>query len=888
MPTWLRILASKSFAFFSRTRLDRDFDREVAVHISLLTEKFIREGMTQEEAACAARRQFGGVAQIKENIAENRGLPAMERLFRDMLYALRTLQKNPAFCVTAVLTLALGIGGNAAMFTVIRAVLLKPLAYHDPDRLVRLSVDNARLRVKDVGFNQIRYEELKASVQSFSSMGTFFVSREEMTLVANGDPESIKVARVSSNFLDVLGIKPSLGRSFIQEEDTPGGHSSLMISSELWQRRFGGDPMIAGKQVTLNATPFTVAGVLPSGFAFPAAGLDAWVTRPSEYSGLPPQTWRTNGYLLGIARLKPRVSLEQARAELEVLSRQFAAANPGESQTTLRMALLQDQLVANVRPILWMLFGAVGFVLLIACANVASLQLGRATSRSREFAIRAALGASRSRMIAQLLTESLVLAVAGGAAGILLAKWALIALIHSDALNLPRSQEMRLDGLVLAFTAGLSIGAGVLFGLIPALRASRPDLNDALRASGEATQSPGRTGGLGISARGLLVVVQVALSVVLLIGAGLLLESFARLTGVDPGFHPASLLTMQIALPTSRYDMQKQAAFFDELIKRVEALPGVTGVTAARTLPLTARIAIPVAVAELPPVDLKDRPTAQMQTVSPRYFETLGISLRRGRVFADRDRPDSGTLPLIVNESLARRFWPAYPRGLNPVGQHLLLGNGKNVWQIVGVVADVHEGALDKDTSSEFYLPLFDNPVSTAALVVRTHGDPHRLVKAVREQVLAIDGGQAVSNVRTMDEVIESSVGQRRLTLVLLASFAGVAMLLSVIGLYGALAYSVAQRTRELAIRRALGAGQGEIHRLVTGQGLGLTLAGIVLGVGGAAALTRTIQSLLFHVSPLDPPVFLGIAFIFMVVALAASYIPACQATRIDPMRTLR
>ncbi|HLJ50731.1 MAG TPA: ABC transporter permease [Bryobacteraceae bacterium] len=813
----------------------------------------------------------------------------LESFLRDGIYALRTLRKNPAFTITAMLTLALGIGGNTAMFTLIRAVLLKPLAFHDPDRLVRVSIDNERIQAKDVGFNEIRFENLRAAAKSFSDLGAIFIAHEDMTLSVQGDPESVKVARVSHNFLSLLGVEPLLGRGFLPEEDTPGGRCALLVSAELWRRRFHADPAIAGRTVALNATPCATVGVLPDGFAFPASGIDAWITRPSEYSGTSPQEWRTAGYLVGLGRLAPSVSFDQARAEMGVLSRQYALEHPAEARLQLRIARVADQLVANARPMLWLLFGAVGFVLLIACANIASLLLARAASRSREFAVRAALGASRRRIVGQLLTESIVLAAASGALGIAFARWALIALLHTDTLALPRANEVHLDALVLAFSVLLSIAAGVLFGLAPSLDASRPDLADALRASGETSRPPRRSRALPISTRGALVVAQVALSVILLTGAALLLESFARLSAVDPGFRPANLLTMQIPLPIARYDWRKQKAFFEQLIDRLETLPGVRGVSVSRTLPMNARVATPVSVAEQQPLELKSRPMAQMQTITPGYFKTLGIPLRRGRAFEQRDQPGSGTNPLIINEKFARLFWPSYPRGLDPVGQHILLGNQqRGGWEIVGIVGDVHERGLDANAMPEMYLPMALNPVATAGLVVSTQGDPHQLANAVRTQVRALDPDQAVSNVKTMEEMIGESIGQRRLTLILLGAFASVALLLAVVGVYGVIAYSVVQRMREIAIRRALGARSGDITRLVVGEGLSVVLIGMVLGVAGAAALTGTMRSLLFQVSPLDPWVFLSIALIFAAVGLAASLIPASRANRVDPMTALR
>ena len=812
-----------------------------------------------------------------------------ETIWRDLRYAVRTLGKNPAFAATAVLTLGLGIGGNTAIFTVIRAVLLKPLAYREPDRLARLSIDDLHTNVKDAGFNQVRYEGLKSAAKSFSDLGAFFISTEDMTLSGAAEPEALKVARVSANFLDILGVQPALGRGFLPEEDAPGAAPVAMISAELWQRRFGADPAIAGRIATLQSTPYTIVGVLPAGFQFPTSGVDAWVTKPSEFSALPPRQWRFVTILVGLARLKPGVSLDQARAEMDVLARQYAAANPGASQTTMRVARLQDQLVANVRPMLWTLFGAVGFVLLIACANVASLLLARATSRSGEFALRAALGAPRSRLIGQLLAESLLLALSGGVLGVVIAKWGTSAIVRSAALALPRSGEVRLDATVLAFTVAISAGAGVLFGLVPSLKASRPDVAQVLRASGErAGQAPPR-GRFGLSTRGLLVVLQVALSVILLIGAALLMESFARLSGVDPGFRRENLLTMQIALPTVRYnDVQKQRAFFESLVGRVSTLPGVRSATVMRTLPMTARYATAVAVAEQPPIDPKDRPSAQLQTVTPDYFRTLGIPLRRGREFDSHDQPEAGRFSLIVNESFARLFWPQYPRGQDPVGQHVLLAGTQRAAEIVGIVADVHERSLDVAAIPEIYIPLATTPLQTAALAVRTEGQPRLFVNSIRAQVLAIDQDQAVSHVKTMEEAIQDSVGQRRVTLVLLGSFAGVALLLAIVGIYGVVAYSVAQRTQEMGIRRALGAQRVDILRLVLKQGLGLALAGVAIGMGGAFALTRVMQSLLFHVSATDPPIFTGIAMLFVLVALAASYVPARRATRIDPMAALR
>jgi putative ABC transport system permease protein len=553
---------------------------------------------------------------------------------------------------------------------------------------------------------------------------------------------------------------------------------------------------------------------------------------------------------------------------------------------------LRDQLVANVRTMLWTLFGAVGFVLLIACANVASLLLARAASRSREFAVRAALGAARSRLIRQLLAESLVLATLGGALGVLLAQWSLRAITRVTVLPLPRAGEIRLDGMVLGFTVALSIATGVLFGLFPSLAMSRPDLAGVLRESGAAAGRglSSRGGVFGVSARGLLVVVQVALSVVLLIGAALLMQSFVRLHSVDPGFQPANLLTMKIALPLARYDTdQKRAAFFADLVRRVEAAPGVRAATVALKLPTTTRLGTNIHIAGRPDSDAEPL-MAQLQSITPGYLRTLGVALRRGRAFTARDNTP-GSLPVVmINEGLARRYWPDYPNGQDPVGQRISTGFDKAIgWmEIVGIIADVHDQGLALDAESTVYLPTAVHPPQVAYRAARTEGDPRRFVNTVRSQVLAIDSDQPVSDVKTMDEVIEASVGQRRLTMLLLGVFAGMALLLAMVGIYGVIAYSVAQRTQEVGIRRALGAKPGDILRLVMGQALGLALAGVAIGIGGALAVNSVMKGLLFHVSATDPATYGAIAVLFIIVALAASYIPAWRATRIDPMAALR
>jgi putative ABC transport system permease protein len=805
----------------------------------------------------------------------------LDTIWRDAIYALRAMRRKPAFTATAVLTLALAIGGNTAMFTVIRAVLLKPLQYRDPDRLVNLSG----------GATAPRFAEMKTAARSFTELGAT-TGEENITLSGEAEPEVLKGARVSASFLRILGVEPLWGRGFRPEEDSPGGAPVAMISSELWQRRFSADPQIAGKTATLASTTYTIIGVLPPRFQFPSPGVDVWMTAPSEWPLLPPKSRLDSPFLSIFGRLKPGVTLLQANAELQVIRRQYAVAHPdmldAKPKTPVEVTAMKDNLVGEVRTMLWMLFGAVGFVLLIACANVASLLLARATARSREFAVRSALGAARTRLIGQLLAESVLLSLCGGILGVLLAAWSLRAIPLITSFDLPRAGEIHLDWMVLGFAAALSVATGILFGLAPSLGASRPDLIQVLRASGEAANR-GTHRGTGLNVRGLLLIGQVALSIVLLIGAELLIKSVSNLRGVDVGFNPSHLLTMQVPLPPLRYDTnQKRTSFFEELLQRVGSLPGVRGVAAGMYIPMMGYAGTPVQDAAKPPAQLNERLIATYWAITPGYFRTLGIPLRRGRDFAPHDTADAQRVA-IIDEALARRFWPAYPAGLDPIGQRLLIGGvNKKPALIVGIAAHVHESLEPGAWPESVYVSLAQNAPPYATLAIRTTGDPLRFTKAVREQVQALDRDQPVALVRTMDDLVEEQVGQRRLLVILLGSFALIALLLALIGIYGIIAYSVAQRTQEMGIRRALGAQPSDILGLVVGQGIRLALAGVAVGIAAAFGLTRLMTTVLFHVTPTDPATFVAVALLFLLVALAASYIPARRATRIDPMAALR
>ncbi len=807
-----------------------------------------------------------------------------ESLRQDLKYGIRTTFKNPGFSIAVVLLIALGIGANTAMFSVIRGVLLKPLAYHDPDRVV-LVADGA---------TPIRFDELKAASQSYTEIGAFASGTEEMALSGVTDPEVLKGARVSANFLRILGVDPLLGRSFLPEEDKPGAPAVAMISEELWLRRFGGNASILGKTATLAGSTHTIIGVLPPGFRFPLA--DVWVTRPSEWSIIPPQGRPLSPILSVFARLKPHVDVHQATAELAVLNRQYATAHPdmldAKPESPDIVLPLKDSIVSDVRAELWMLFGAVGLVMLIVCANIGSLQLARATSRSREFAVRAAIGAGRARIIGQLLAESLLLSLLGGVLGIVLAWSSLNAIRHMTFVDLPRSGDIRIDATVLAFGIALALLTGVAFGLVPSLAASRPDLAVVLRGSGEGANATSSMRLTRWNARGLLVVAQVALSIILLIGATLLIKSLARLYRVDTGFQSAHLLTMSVSLSPMRYDTdQRRATFYEQLVQRTESLPGVRSAAVTLTVPMDRFFGTTVQVTGRSPVPLNQRPIAIIQDVSPSYFQTMGIAMKRGRPFTSHDSA-SGTRAVIVNESLVRLFWPQYPNGPDPIGQHILTGTDPEPVEIVGIAADVRANGRDQGSRAETYFPSAQRPPQAAMLVVRTNertnGDPLSLANSVRNQVLAIDPNQPVSEISTMDDVMEQSEGQLRLMMRLLGTFAGAATLLAIIGLYGVISYSVLQRTKEIGVRRALGAPGNTILTLVARQVLILALAGVVFGVSGAFALTRLLQDLLFQVSPTDPLTFVGISILFVIVALAASYIPARRAVRVDPLAALR
>jgi predicted permease len=872
--------------------LSAELQEEIEAHFEMEVENNRARGIPEEEARRLACVRFGRATYVQESAREAWAFTVIEKLAKDIGYAARGARKNPGFTITAVFTLALGIGGITAMFTLIRNVLLRPLDYPQPDQLLRILIGGPREGLPGGPFNMVRYREMQAAT-AFSGLAAAGIP-ETVTLSSGGsEPESLREARVSTNFLQVLGVTPLLGRGFAPEEDQPGGRNVALLSYDLWERRFSRNPNIVGRAISLGAQPFVVVGILPPHFAFPWSDYDVWVTRPWAWSQVAPEFWQRAPDIWGLARLKPGVTIAQARAELNVVSRQYALAHPelpqSDSRLTMQVERLEDSLLRDLRSLLWMLFDAVGFVLLIVCANVAGLLLARSAARSREFAVRSALGGGRGRLTQQMLTESVFLALAGAALGVVFAKGILAAMTRIGPLNLPRANEMHTDGVVLAFAAAISIATGLLFGWLPSLRFFRPDLAGFLR---EQDALAGRTSGVSSAGRigmqGYLVIAQIALCAVLLTGAILLFESFLHLREVDPGFQPARLLTVEIALPIARYNTdQKKQAFWEDLTRRVKSLPGVSSAAVALSIPTTIPIEMVVQVAEQPTKGANRRPVVNIQSSTEEYFHTLGIPLVRGREFSEKDRAGAPRVA-IINETMARQFWPSYPQGPSPLGNHLLSGSRATSWEIVGIVADVHEDALAEDVKPEMYFPCAQLPPQTGYLAVSRARASEGLVNVIRRELAAIDPGQSISQIQTMTQRLSASLGSRRLSAILLGSFAVVAILIALTGVYGVIAFLVQERTQEFGIRQALGAQRRDILTLVLSRGLRLVLTGLAIGLACAMAVAQLMRGMLFHVDTGAPWMFIGIAALFMIVGLGACYMPARRAADMDPVAALR
>jgi predicted permease len=813
----------------------------------------------------------------------------MDTLLQDIRYGFRVLLKSRGLSVVAIMALTLGIGANTAIFSVVNAVLLKPLPYPESERLVRIFEKSPQFDTMSISYpNFLDWQERN---QSFEHIAAF--RYDGFNLTGGDAPERIQGRLVSATFFSILGTSPAIGRAFLPEEDKPGGNPAVILSSGLWQRRYGADRGILGNSLTINGHDYTIVGILPADFSFysqaevflPIGAIDDVSTRSREL----------HPGFQAVGRLKPGVTLEQARIEMENIARSIAEENPKtntEQSVTLRS--MYEDVVGDIRPILLVLVGAVGFVLLIACANIANLLLARAAARQKEIAIRTALGASRLRIIRQLLTESILLSITGGALGLLLALWGTDALVAAIPDTIPRAENIGLDSGVFGFTLAVSLLTGIVFGLMPALQASKPDLNESLKEGGRGSTS-GRH-----RVRSLLVVCEIALALVLLIGAGLMIRSIMRLRDVAPGLDPHNVLTMQIPLSSSiASDPAKIRTFYQQLLERVHAVPGVQSAAINSNMPLTGEDSeAPFWVGAGPRPAPEDITFALMYPTTPGYLKAMGVPLLKGRFLSEQDTEKAPTV-IVIDELMARGLFA----NEEPIGKRITIpgigGIPDILCEIVGVVGHVKHFGLDMDVKSkvqyQFYLPFFQVPdlflpalSGNVTLMARTQADPNSMTAAIKKEALAVDKDQPINNVRTMEQILSTSISQQRFSMLLLGIFAGVALILAAVGIYGVMSYSVAQRTHEIGIRLALGASRSDVLRLVVGQGMALTAAGVSAGLIGAFLLTRLMESLLFAVSATDPLTFIVIALLLAGVALAASFVPARRATKVDPMIALR
>ncbi|MEK6322561.1 MAG: ABC transporter permease [Acidobacteriota bacterium] len=824
----------------------------------------------------------------------------METLLQDVRYSVRTLVNKPGFTAMVVITLALGIGANSAIFSVVNSVLLRPLPYEQAERLVSLWENNPNIQFGSdlLPVSAANFADWRDQSQSFESI-TALVSAS-FNLTGTDRPERVGGARVSASFFLLFGVAPARGRTFLPEEDHPGRNRVVVISHGLWQSRFGSDPDLIGKTLRLDGENHTVVGIMPAGFNFPKAA-----DLPS-YFELPPQTelWTpiafspskindrlSRGYA-ALARLKQGVTIEQAQTEMTAIARQLEQQYEDNAGFGVTIISLREQVVGGVRLILLVLLGAAGFVLLIACANVANLMLARASSRQKEMAIRTALGASRLRVVRQMLTESVILALGGGSLGILLARLGTDLLLTLSPDALPGLEEVNVDLTVLGFTLAVSLATGVIFGLAPALQVSTTNLNELLKEGAR-----GSTGSIRSNrVRSLLVVSEVALSLVLLVGAGLMIRSFLRLLSVNPGFNPHGVITMQLDLPQSKYPGQtERGSLFTQVIRRVETLPAVETVGAISHLPLSGGAQIDgILIEGRPPVSLAELSLVNSRAINPDYFRAMGIPILRGRDFKEEDNEQQSPPVAIISAETAARFWP----GEDPIGKRIKFypaDSARHWLSVIGIVADLKDSALDAEPKPHMYYPYLQNPWSSPqrsptsmTLVVKNAASSEGMASALRSEVWAVDKDQPVTTIKTMEQYVTEAVGRRRFAMILLGAFACVALALAAVGIYGVMAYSVSKRSHEIGIRAALGAQSGDVLKMVIGQGMKLALIGVAIGIVASMALTRLMRNLLFEVSATDPMTFVVIAVLLTGVALLACWLPARRATKVDPMVALR
>jgi len=873
--------------WFSASRLRREVDDELRFHLDMKTQELIDAGASPADAQHRARAEFGDIEYTRRYLNDTdrarmhheRRAELGDELRNDVRFAFRQLRRNPAFTAIALVTLALGIGANTAIFSVVRGVLLAELPYADPNRLVRVysKVERGMVSVSPADFKDWRLQSTRFSTLAASSEGT-------VNLTGTGTAERFTQARVSSNMFQLLGVRVALGRAFAPGEDVPDAPRVVILSDGLWRSRFGADPAIVGKWIRLDDFPTEVIGVAPPEMRYPSP-VDLWLTTRFSARDLSDGN-RGSRWIDVIGRLAPGATREQAQSEMNAIARRLELQDPKHNAGySTKLLLLRDDMVGGVRPALIILLAAVGFVMLIACANVASLMLGRTAARESELAVRTALGAGRGRLVRQLLTESCCLALAGGVLGLALALAGTRLLLSLAPSDIPRLYNVRTDATVLLFTVGTTALAALFFGAVPAFQASGADTVLHLRTGDRGSRTrPGSA-----RARNVLVVAEITLALMLLVGAGLLIKSFERLRDVKPGFTAARVSTFTVTLSPVKYEtLEQQRTFSTTLLEAVHRIPGVDSAALTFGLPLSGtsfQLSYVVQGRPAPPPNAE--PRAQVRIVSPGYFATVGIPLVRGRVFSEADRPGNPRT-MVVSEETVRRYFP----GEDPIGKHIDFGwnrDGDHLsGEIVGVVGDVRQHGLSEDVTPHIYAAWDQWPIDEITVVMRSRGDPAVALKAARATVLSLDRDLPVYDVFTLETMVNRALGQPRFYVLLLSIFAVLAVVLAVVGIYGVIAYTVQQRTREIGIRIALGASRERVVAMVVRRGVILALAGIAFGSAGAYAVSRVLQSLLFGVGARDPFTFLAVAALLGAVALLASWLPARRAARVDPLAAMR
>ena len=885
MFAWITTLASRARTWLSPRAVDQDFASELDSHLAMLIDENIRRGMPPEEARRAARIKLGGVTQLKETNRELRSLPVIETFLQDARYAIRMLRKNPGFTAVAVLTLALGIGANTAIFSVVYAVLLKPLPYANPNQLVSAFQANIQEGVPETGASYPNFQEWRAQNHVFSDLST--INFHQLTLTGSGEPSVVNTCVVTPQHFALLDVKPLQGRIFYPDDGKQGAPPVVILSENLWRGALGADPKILGSSITLDKRPFTVVGIMPAAFRSPFINnaQDVWIPLVQDPLFGSWMARRGGHWLPVFGRLKPGVSLAQAQAEMDTISERLASEFPAENKGwTVRLVPMQKEIVGDVRTALLVLLGAVGLVLLIACANIANLLLTRATSRSKEIAVRTALGAGRSRIIRQLLSETAVLGLLGGVVGIALAYWGVRALSSLLPDNLPQLNAIRVDNFVLVFALALSAIASVAFGLVPALFASKSDIQASLR---EGSSRSGESGNRR-RARSFLAAAEIALAMVLLVAAGLLLRSFSKLTSVSPGFDAQHIVKAEVSLPQFQYSKPEQwTAFSDQLLAGIRAQPGLQDSAIAIPVPIAdGFINLAFEIVGVPPASPSDSRLANYVSVSPNYFRVMGIPLLSGRLFNQQDIADAPRVTLI-SKALAQRYFP----NQDPIGKQLNFGFPPNAdvsREIIGIVGDVRDKSLGDAPAPMMYVPFSQAPFWGANLVVKSTLSTSAVATSIRQQVQKIDKDLPVTDVEKLPDLLDASVSQQRFRTFLLGLFAAMALILAATGIFGVISYSVSRRTNEIGIRVALGASRSTILRMILRETLILAAVGLAVGLPCALAASHLIGHMLFGVSANDPVTLAAVAFTLAAVAALAGFVPARRAMQVDPMVALR